>query len=326
MPDEPVIYSTHPLHPRAVETLGNAGALVVASALDTDTLANEARKAAAVIVRAPLPNALFENAPNLRLAVRHGAGLDMIPVDAATRAGVLVANVPGVNARSVAEHVIFVTIALLRRFRKVDGDLHRDGWFAGRAHAEKTHELAGKRIGLVGFGNVGRQVAMIASAGFGLEVMAHNRSGSGFPRDVAYAELDALMAKSDIVVLCCPLTQETRGMIDARRIAAMKPDAILINVARGAVVDDDALIAALTEDRIAGAALDVFAEQPLRPDHPYFALDNVIVTPHMAGITQESMARMGVGAAREVVRVLAGDLPVNLCNPEVGEAYRRRFG
>lgn len=322
----PLIYSTHPLHPRAVETLGGAGDLVVASALDAETLAREARQAAAVIVRAPLPAALFEAAPELRLAVRHGAGLDMIPVDAATRAGVLVANVPGVNARSVAEHVVFVAIAILRRFRMVDGDLRRDGWLAGRAHAEKTHEIAGKRIGLVGFGHVGRQVAGIAQAGFGLDVMAHNRSGSGFPPGVAHAGLDALMAQSDIVVLCCPLTEETRGMIDARRIASMKRDAILVNVARGAVVDDDALVEALNEKRIAGAALDVFADQPLPPDHPYLALDNVIVTPHMAGITEESMARMGVGAAQEVVRVLSGALPVNLCNGEAVEAYRRRFG
>lgn len=322
----PVVFSTHQLHPRAVETLGGAGELVVASALDAGTLTREAREADAVIVRAPLPHSLFEHATSLRIAVRHGAGLDMIPVEVATRAGVLVANVPGVNARSVAEHVFFAAIALLRRFRMMDDDLRGRGWLAGRAHAEQTHELAGRRLGIVGFGNVGRQVAAIGSAGFGLEVVAHSRSGHGFPREVQYTELDALVAASDVIVLCCPLTPHTRGLIGARRIAAMKPDAILVNVARGPVVDEDALLAALQEKRIGGAALDVFAEQPLPPDHAFLSLGNVLITPHMAGITEESMARMGVGAAQEVVRALSGGLPANLCNPEVLDAYRRHFG
>jgi D-3-phosphoglycerate dehydrogenase len=113
-------------------------------------------------------------------------------------------------------------------------------------------------------------------------------------------------------------------MIDADRIGRMKPDAILINVARGAIVDDDALLAALRENRIGGAALDVF-ETPPEPDHPYFSFDNVLVTPHMAGISEESMERMGTGAIAEVIRVLEGGLPVNLRNPEAVEHYRRRF-
>lgn len=322
----PAIYSTHPLHPDAMSRLAGHGDVVVASALDAETLAREAVDADAVIVRAPLPDELFGSAVRLRAAVRHGAGLDMIPLEAATRAGVLVANVPGVNARSVAEHVFFASIALLRRFRQVDRDLRRDGWTAGRAHAEMTGELAGRRLGVVGFGNVGRQVAAIGRDGFGLAVSAHSRSRPDEAGAVDFVNLDAMMAQCDVIVLCCPLTEETRGLIDARRIAAMKPGAILVNVARGPVVDDDALIAALETGRIAGAALDVFAEQPLPPGHPYLGLDNVIVTPHMAGITEESMARVGTGAAEEVVRVLAGELPVNLCNPEAVAAWRARFG
>jgi len=126
-------------------------------------------------------------------------------------------------------------------------------------------------------------------------------------------------------VLCCPLTLETTGLIGRDRIARMKPGALLINVSRGPVVEDAALIEALSAGRIGGAALDVFSTQPLPPDHPYFAFDNVIVTPHMAGITEESMMRMGLGAAEETIRVLANELPANLRNPEVVEQYRRRF-
>jgi len=321
----PRILSTHPLHPRATSMLAGAGKLVVASALDAKTLVAEAADADIVIVRAPLPPELFQGAARLRAAIRHGAGLDMIPVEAATSAGVLVANVPAVNARSVAEHVMFVTLALLRRFRMVDRDLRAKGWLAGRDHANSNTELAGKTIGIVGLGAVGQAVGHIAAHGFDLNVVATTRSMRPAPDKVGFLSIDALVEQSDIIVLCCPLTEETRGLISRERISRMKPNALLINVSRGPVVDDEALIEALRKGSIGGAALDVFATQPLPQNHPYFGFDNVIVTPHMAGITEESMMRMGVGAAGEALLVLANKLPLNLRNPEVIEHYRRRF-
>lgn len=323
-PHTPLVFSTHPLHSAAAGRLSGTR-LQIASALDGPTLVAESREAEIVIVRAPLPPSLFDDAPRLRAAIRHGAGLDMIPVDAATAAGVLVANVPAVNARSVAEHVIYVTQALLRRFRAIDRDLRSGGWLAGRAHAERAHELAGRTIGIVGMGAIGRAVAEIARHGYGLDILGHSRTQAGYPDFVRAMPLDALVEASDVLVLACPLTPETTGLLNASRIAAMKRHAVLVNVSRGAVVDDAALIDALREDRLQGAALDVFVTQPLPPDHPYLALDNVIVTPHLAGITEESMMRMGIGAAEEALRVLAGDLPINLRNAEVVEAYRRRF-
>ena len=321
----PLIFSTHSLHPQAEGMLASHGDLVMASALDAETLTREAAPADIVIVRAILPPKLFDHAPKLRAAIRHGAGLDMIPVAVATKAGVLVANVPGANAKTVAEHVFFVAMALLRKFRLVDHDLRQKGWLAGRDHAEAGNDLAGRTMGIVGMGAVGREVARIARHGFGLDAIANSRRAESLPDGVGFVSVDALVEESDIVVLCCPLTTETRGMIDAQRIGLMKPGALLVNVSRGPVVDDDALIAALREGRIGGAALDVFTTQPLPNDHPYFGFDNVIVTPHMAGITEESMMRMGTGAAAETLRVLAGDLPLNLRNPEVVEHYRRRF-
>ncbi|RUY45484.1 hydroxyacid dehydrogenase, partial [Mesorhizobium sp. M7A.F.Ca.CA.002.07.1.1] len=287
------ILTTHPLHPRASAMLSGAGELVVASAIDPATLAAEAKNADIVIVRAPLPPQLFDGAKLLRAAIRHGAGLDMIPMEAATAAGVLVANVPAVNARSVAEHVMFVALALLRNFRVVDRDLRAKGWLAGREHANANSELAGKTIGIVGLGAVGQAVGHIAAHGFDLKVVATTRSMQPAPDKVGFLSIDALVEQSDIIVLCCPLTPETRGLINRERIARMKPQALLINVSRGPVVDDDALIEALQKRRIGGAALDVFATQPLPSNHPYFGFDNVIVTPHMAGITAESMMRMG---------------------------------
>ena len=319
------ILTTHPLHPRASAMLSGAGELVVASAIDPATLAAEAKNADIIIVRAPLPPQLFDDARQLKAAIRHGAGLDMIPMEAATAAGVLVANVPAVNARSVAEHVMFAALALLRNFRVVDRDLRAKGWLAGREHANSNSELAGKTIGIVGLGAVGQAVGHIAAHGFDLKVVATTRSMQPAPDKVGFLSIDALVEQSDIIVLCCPLTAETRGLINRERIARMKPHALLINVSRGPVIDDDALIEALRKRRIGGAALDVFSTQPLPSNHPYFGFDNVIITPHMAGITEESMMRMGVGAAGEALLVLAGKLPVNLRNPEVVDHYRRRF-
>lgn len=305
--------------------LTEAGRLAVAPALDPDTLTEAARDAAIIIVRANLPPALFAQAPYLRAAIRHGAGLDMIPVEAATAAGVLVANVPGVNARSVAEHVIFTALALLRRFRMVDGDLRSKGWLAAREHADRTHELAGRIVGIVGMGAVGLEVARVARKGFGLDVVANSRRRESVPPGVGFLDIDRLVEESDLLVLCCPLTPETTGLIDERRIRRMRRGSLIVNVSRGPVIDDAALIAALADGHIGGAALDVFATQPLPVEHPYFGFPNVIITPHMAGITEESMMRMGTGAAAEALRVLAGNLPVNLRNREVVERYRARF-
>ena len=320
-----IIFTTHPLHPKAAAMLAPAGEVRIASRPDPDLLLREGAGADIIIVRAPIPSAYFDAASPLRAAIRHGAGIDMIPYEAATAAGVLIANVPGANAATVAEHVIMVTLALLRRFRRVDHDLRHGGWLAGRAHSDHGLDLAGRTLGIVGSGNIGKAIFRIARHGFGLDVVANSRSPSSVPDGARYLPIDDLVEAADIVVLCCPLTPETTGLMSRDRIGRMRPGALLVNVSRGPVVDDEALIEALAAGRIGGAALDVFTTQPLPADHPYLKMDNVIVTPHMAGITDDSMMRMGVGAASEALRVLGEDLPVNLRNPEVVEVYRRRF-
>jgi D-3-phosphoglycerate dehydrogenase / 2-oxoglutarate reductase len=321
---KPAIYSTHALHADAMAVIGGAATLRVASSLDAETLAREGAVCDAVIVRAPLPEAMFAAGTKLKAAIRHGAGVDMIPIEACTKSGVLVANVPGANAATVAEHVMMVSMMLLRRFRTVDGDLRGKGWLAGREHSLAGHDLRGRAMGIVGMGAVGRAIAE-AARGFGVALSGYSPSGRGFPADAEPLGLDDLAARADILVLCCPLKAETRGLIDGRRLALMKPGALLVNVARGPVVDEAALLAALRSGRLAGAALDVFETQPLPADHPFFAMPNVVLTPHMAGITDESMARMGAGAAAEALRVLAGELPANLVNPGAVAAYRLRF-
>ena len=174
-------------------------------------------------------------------------------------------------------------------------------------------------------GNVGRNIARIAKNGFAMEVVCHTRSAGNVPDYTRAVSLEELLAVADIVVLCCPLTEQTRGLIDAAALKRMKQGALLINVARGPVVVENALIKALESGHLGGAAIDVFDTQPLPPDHPLLALPNVILTPHMAGITEESMLRMGQGVVAETRRIAAGELPEQLVNPDAVPRYRQRF-
>jgi D-3-phosphoglycerate dehydrogenase / 2-oxoglutarate reductase len=319
-----MIFSTHPLHPEVTQALQALGPYRIASAPTPQAIGQECAGAEIVVVRAPVPAGLATREVGLRALIRHGAGLDMIDVDEATAAGVLVANVPGANAVTVAEHVIWTAMALLRRHPQVDRDLRAFGWAAGRAHADHGRELTGRTLGVLGMGNVGKSLTRIALHGFAMQVLCHSRSGTA-PDGVTPVALPELLMRSDVLALCAPLTPQTRGILDAAALAQMKPGAILVNVARGPLVDEAALIAALASGNLGGAAIDVFDTQPLPPDHPFLALPNVILTPHMAGITEESMLRMGQGVVAEAQRVVAGDLPRNLVNPGAVELYRRRF-
>jgi D-3-phosphoglycerate dehydrogenase len=173
-------------------------------------------------------------------------------------------------------------------------------------------------------GNVGRALARIAAGGFGMTVISHTPSGRT-PEGVEAVGFGDLLARSDVLVLAAPLTEATRGIVDARALDAMRPGAILVNVARGPLVVEAALVEALASGRLGGAAVDVFDVQPLPADHPFLSLPNVILTPHMAGITEESMLRMGMGVVDEARRIAAGELPQQLVNPEAVPLYRRRF-
>lgn len=281
-------------------------------------------RADAVVVRRKLPDDLSARAPRLLAAVRQGVGLDMIPVEDCTAHAVLVANVPGANADSVAEFVIGQMLAIARRAETMHAALLSQGWEEARARTAQAFELRGRTLGIVGVGAVGTRLGEIASAGFRMRVLGHRRSAAAMPPGIAQAELDAIFAESDFIALTCPLTAETRGLVSAARIARMRPDAWLLNVARGPVVDGEALLEALRANRIGGAALDVYDVQPLAPDHPLRTLPNVLLTPHAAGLSGEAMVRMSVGAAEEVVRILAGGKPRSFINPEAWKASRAR--
>ncbi|MCR5869036.1 D-isomer specific 2-hydroxyacid dehydrogenase family protein [Aquincola sp. J276] len=319
----PLVLLTGPLHAPARQRIEAVAEVRLVPDTQPDTLRRLVRDADVLVVRSNLPADLLDHAPRLRAIVRPGVGVDMIPVAAATARGIPVANVPGSNRQAVAEHVITALGVLLRRQHRMDALLRSEGWAASRALADGAGELARQTIGIVGVGSIGLRVAEIAHHGYRMQVLGHQRRLEGLPAFVEGCALDELLARSRFVVLTCPLTEATRGLLDARRIGLLRRDALLVNVSRGAIVDEAALVDALRGQRIAGAALDVFVQQPLPEGHALLALPNVLLTPHAAGLTEESMAAMSDGAADEVVRVLRGEGVRNGVNLSVDGAHGR---
>lgn len=314
MSRRPVVLLTGPMDAAEAARIAAVAEVVLAPDAAPDTLRRLVADADVLVVRSALPADLLDHAPRLKGIVRHGVGVDMIPVEAATARGLPVANVPGSNRHAVAEHVIGAIQQLRRRGARMDVLLRCAGWDTARALADTARELHGAVLGIVGVGDIGRRVAEIARHGYGMRVLGHQRRLDALPAFVEGVALDRLIADSDAVVLACPLTPATQGLIDTRRLAAMKPGAVLVNVSRGAVVDEAALVDALRAGRLRGAALDVFAQQPLAPDHPLRTLDNVLLTPHAAGLTVESMRRMSEGTADAVLALLAGGRPAHVVN------------
>lgn len=314
MIQRPKVLLTGPMDPEGERLIAELAEVVLAPDAEPATLRRLVVDAEVLVVRSALPVDLLDHAPQLRGIVRHGVGVDMIPMAAANARRIPVANVPGSNRHAVAEHAIGAVSLLRRRTARMDTRLRHDGWDASRALADQAGELYEQVLGIVGVGEIGSRIAEIAHHGYGMRVLGHQRRLNALPAFVEGVALDDMLALSDAVVLACPLTESTRGLIDARRLSLMPSHAVLVNVARGAVVVEDALVSALRERRIGGAALDVFDAQPLRADHSLLALDNVILTPHAAGLTRQSMRRMSLGTAAEVRRLLAGQMPLNVVN------------
>ena len=225
---------------------------------------------------------VFRNCPGLRLVSLWGTGTDNVDLPSAAHEGVTVTNTPGVSAVSIAEHALALMLAVARRIPRNDADVRQGRW--PRGHATQMH---GKTLGIVGLGAVGRQFARLG-ASIGMRVIAwtmHPDPALGFE----LVPLDDLLRVSDVVSLHLRLSDDTRGFLGKPQLESMKPSAILINTARGPIVDESALLEALTTGRIAGAGLDVFDVEPLPAEHPLARLDNVVLTPHSAGITPEAL-------------------------------------
>src|SRR5580765_4251627 len=269
---------------------------------------------------------LLRRAPNLLIVSSNGAGFDPVDVDACTAAGVVVVNQSGGNANSVAEHALGMLLTLSKRILEADRVLRRERDV--NRNALIGNEAQGKTIGIVGLGNVGRRIAELCKGLLHMNVIAYDpylTAEEMAARGGAKVELDDLLRRSDFVSISCPLTKESRGMIGAREFALMQPHAFFITTARGFIHDEAALEDALRHRRIAGAGLDVWAKEPPPPDHPLLQFDNVLASPHTAGVTREARMNMGKIAAEQLLDALDGKRPPRIVNPDVWPRYLRRF-
>jgi D-3-phosphoglycerate dehydrogenase len=272
----------------------------------------------------------MQRAPALEVIGGGGSGYEWIDVDAATRRGIAVVYAAGGQYAAVAEHAIGLMLSLAKRIGQSDRALHRDKTFLSRdvytgdGWPGFPHEIDSRTLGVLGYGFVGRELARKCRAAFDMQVLAYDpyydaieaeRHGVTLYRQ--RRELDAMLSRCDYVALALPLSEESHHLIGEAELRAMKPSAHLINVSRGGTVDERALIRALEEGWIAGAGLDVFDPEPTADGHPFFEMDNVVVTPHIAGWVEEALPRLAATTAREMLSVLRGEKPNRLANPRV---------
>ncbi|MFO1061019.1 MAG: C-terminal binding protein [Dongiaceae bacterium] len=273
---------------------------VIAAARDADAILNQDGR---------LDGPVIDALRHCRIIVAYGVGTDRIDVDAATARGIQVCNVPDYGLDEVAAHAIALLLAFERRIPQQAAAVRAGEW--AQPPEGSSRRLAGRVLGIVGLGRIGRRVAALGRA-FQLQVICadpHVPSDEAMRHSVQSVGLDELLQRADYVSLHCPLTEHTRGMLNAAAFARMKPDAVLINVARGPVVDEAALIETLRAGRLRGAALDVLEHEPTPTDNPLLSMENVIITPHTAWYSEEAQQRLKVGAAEEVRRALLGEPP-----------------
>jgi phosphoglycerate dehydrogenase-like enzyme len=304
-----------PIHPAGTERIGAAHDIIGPENWAVDPRLE--RTTLIVIRTTEIGEPLFARMPGLKGIVKHGAGVDNIDITAATARSVMVANTPGGNnSTAVAEGAVTLMLALRRQVREMD-EMVRSGRFDERWEI-RLGDLTGSRIGLVGFGRIARCVATICGTGFGCEVAAYDPF---LPDEAIKAEgvepmnLPDLM-DCDVISIHVPLSEDTRDLIGGEQLALMRPDGVIVNCSRGGIVNEEALVAALTSHAIGGAGIDVFEKEPPPSDHPLFALPNVILSPHVAGVTEAGMKGMALHVADVIETICAGGKPATLLNPE----------
>ena len=302
-----VIMTSRFLAPPAVAILEAAGCDIhymapYPSAEAVARLTGEIQAHAILTRQGPVNAAAMDASARLRVVARHGVGVDDVDLAAAAARGILVTRAPGSNTVAVAEHTIAFVLALAKDLRPLGADIAAGKW---RDPTARVRDLAGLRLGLLGFGGIARRVAGMAGA-FGMEVSAYARSLSAQDGVIVRDSLAALLEGADVLSVHCPLTAETRHLIDAAALALLPRGAFVVNTARGGIIDEAALAAALESGHVAGAALDVFEGEPPAPDHPLRRHPRVLCTPHISGVTDGSMVNMGVMAAECIAWALTG--------------------
>jgi D-3-phosphoglycerate dehydrogenase len=303
-----VLVTAQHLVPEAQAILRDAGARIefMAEPINEATLAQRlaAGPVDAIVLRGskPFTAPVLAVAQNLKIIAKNGAGVDSVDLAEAARRGITVAVAAGANADAVAEHAIALMLALTRNLAGLDRKVRAGGW---ETTAYLGRDFRDSVVGIVGYGSIGRSTAQLAAALGARVVVLHGRGGEADGFEVE-ANLERLLERVDILSLHCPLTDSTRGLIGKRELARMKSGALLVNTARGAVVDEAALVDALRSGHLGGAGLDTFEIEPVKADNPLLKLDNVILTPHVAGVTRNAALRVATMTARNVVDVLAG--------------------
>jgi len=316
----PLILVTEPIADVGLHLLANAGELRTPWLEGRTFNDDDLREASALIVRlVPVTASLIGKAVNLKVIGRHGAGLDTVDIQAATSQHIPVVYTPLANKNAVAEHAIHLILSLARHTVAADRAV-RESHFHLRDSLIGI-ELRHKTLGVVGIGGIGLRVAEIAHKGFEMSIVAYDPLAGALPASHHFVKrmdsLQELLQQADVVTLHSPLTPRTRHMINSESIGWMKNSALLINTSRGAVIDTHVLADALRSGKLAGAALDVFENEPLPADHPLQSTAQVLFSPHIAGSTGEAREAMAELVARQVVQVLKGQRPKFLANPEV---------
>ena len=312
---------TQPIRPKGMEELAKKAHVTVSPAPDVDSVLKVVSEYDALITRTTkVGRPIIEKGSNLKAIAAHGTGVDLIDVEAASEHGIPVLHAPGANAQSVAEMVAAAMLALSRHLVSADQALRLERQYNKR-DLFIGHDLAEKTVGIIGLGQIGKKVAQICSNGFNMKVLAFDpwlkeEHFAGLNANRAKS-LDDMLSVSDFVTINCPLTKDTRDLIGKKELQKMKQSAYLINYARGPIVNKEAIIAALSNKQIAGAAFDIFWEEPPAKDCPFFELPNVLATPHIAAFSHESMDKMSLTIAQDVLRVLEGSRPLYMANPDV---------
>lgn len=322
MSPHPVVLIGRMYHPDGESRLREQVPLEVLEQPTPDAIAAALRAAHGAFVRYPnrLPAAALATAPHLRVIATSGRGTDAIDLAAASAQGVAVVNNPAFGTVPVAEHAVAVMLALAKNMLPFDRATHAgEGWPAQKRY--RRAELRGKTLGIVGLGNIGTELARICIAAFRMRVLAYDPHVPASRAQALGAEpvadLERIWRESDVVSLHPELNDETRGMVGERELRAMQKHAYLVNTARGPIVRAEALARALREGWIAGAALDVYESEPLGKDSPLAGLENLILSPHIAGLTDEALRGMALSAAEQILQALRGERPPHLVNPEV---------
>lgn len=320
------ILVTEKIDEAGIRLLEEVGEVKLASSTSQEVLEEESRDKDAIVIRAlgRVTERLIARAPRLKVAGRHGVGVDNVDVGAATRHGVVVVYTPEANAEAVADYAVGLMIAVARRIVEADYALTAEGNWKARYELIGS-DVYGKTLGIIGLGRIGVRVARRAR-GFDMNVLAYDAYVSealAAQVDAKLVDLDSLLQGSDIVTIHVPLTDETRHLLGRKQLSLVKPGAILVNTSRGGVVDEEALTEALSSGRVGGAGLDVFETEPVSLTSPLLTMRNVVVSPHMASHSKESLREMAVTVASDVVKVLRGERPGYAFNPEVFKAPTR---